>query len=184
MPFTFFLIDFLPFDCDRVFKHIPISILFLDAGDFSSKMPRMIWWDLMIHITIPRFLEFCLYLLCVSSMIYNHKIAFTCRFGQGIQQNSLGSSLLKRYHLSLSQLSITVTLHRSMHLKMPSLMMKLSLRRRSERSLRGKTKSMTQCWALFVKSHLSSFFQIMSYLNKQRFPHNEIFKEKHLQFQS
>lgn len=113
----------------------------------------------------------------------NHKIAYICRFGQAIRQSSWGSSLLKRYHLSPSQPSITVTLHRSMQLKMPSLLMKLSLRRCSERSLRVKTRSMTQCWALFVRSLQSSFFQIMSYLNKQRFPHNEIFKEKRLSIQ-
>jgi len=128
---------------------------------------------------------FILVMYIINDMICkcNHKIAYICRFGQAIRQSSWGSSLLKRYHLSPSQPSITVTLHRSMQLKMPSLLMKLSLRRCSERSLRVKTRSMTQCWALFVRSLQNSFFQIMSYLNKQRFPHNEIFKEKCLSIQ-
>lgn len=67
---------------------------------------------------------------------------------------------MKRQLLSPSQPSIIPTLHRSMQLKMQSLLMRLSLRRYFARSLLVGMRTMTQCLVQFVKLHQNLFFRI------------------------
>lgn len=96
-----------------------------------------------------------------------------CRYGEVIQQNSWGSSQMRKKPSSPSQPPIIPTLHKSMQLRMGSPLMRSSLRRSSARSLLDGMRSMTQCWVLFVKFPQNLFFQIMYYQIKHQRTKND-----------